>query len=56
MELEEAWEEEGEVEVPDLVGADGDETLVAAVLAVILLKHDARHFDMLEKLQSWNRS
>lgn len=29
-------------ELLDLVGLDGDEALVAAVLAVLLLEHDAR--------------
>jgi len=46
LEVEEAGEEEGAAEVvdefSDLVSADGDEALVAAVLAVFLLEHDAR--------------
>lgn len=45
MELEEAGEEEGAAEMrdelPDLVSTDGDEALVATVLAVFLLEHDA---------------
>lgn len=45
LEVEEAGEEEGAAELADkltdLVGADGDEALVAAVLAVLLLEHDA---------------
>lgn len=30
-------------ELLDLIGLDGDEALVAAVLAVLLLEHDARY-------------
>ena len=45
LEVEEAGEEEGAVEVvdefSDLVGADGDEALVVAVLAIFLLELDA---------------
>lgn len=45
LEAEEAGEEERAAEVvdefPDLVGADRDETLVAAVLAVFLFEDDA---------------
>jgi len=45
--VKEAGEEEGAAEVvdkfSDLVGADGDEAFVAAVLAVLLLEDDARH-------------
>lgn len=46
VKLEEAGEEEGAAEMrdelPDLVSTDGDEALVATVLAVFLLEHDAR--------------
>ena len=45
LEVEEPGEEEGAAEAgdepPDLVGLDGDEALVATVLAVLLLEHDA---------------
>ena len=45
LEVEEAGEEEGAVEVvdefSDLVGADGDEALGVAVLAIFLLELDA---------------
>ena len=45
LEVEEMGDEEGAAEVvdefSDLVGAAGDEALVAAALAVFLLEHDA---------------
>lgn len=45
--MKEAGEEEGPAEVvdefSDLVGADGDEAFVSAVLAIFLLEDNARH-------------
>ncbi|GFZ06667.1 ribosomal protein L25/Gln-tRNA synthetase, anti-codon-binding domain-containing protein [Actinidia rufa] len=45
LEVEEPGKEEGAAKAgddpPDLVGLDGDEALVAAVLAILLLEHDA---------------